>query len=401
LGAGNDTDLFAVSLKKGQTLVASLVANETLGSPVDSVMQVLSARGNVLAYNHDHRGLDPQIVFSPHLDGNYLVRVFGFPSVPNSTIGFAGGEKYLYRLTLTTGGFVDYPWPLAVTQGRETRVELVGWNIPESLQSIVVKADGPRTEISDPQLANVVPLAVEPHHTLVEVEPNEPPTPQAIELPVTVTGRIEKPLDVDAFTFEAKKGTPLVFQLESRELGYPLDGVLEINDATGKSLARVDDNGNARDPLLEFSPPADGRYRIAVSDLTRQGSLRHVYRLRAAPPPVDFEVTADAQAYVVTAGKPTEVTLSITRRGGFGEAIAFTAAGLPAFVAAAAAESAPVGDSSKTVKLALTSSGGSFSGPIRIVGRAASKLERSAMITVGGQGARIADLWLTVVPVSP
>ena len=47
----------------------------------------------------------------------YLVRVFGFPSKPNQTIGFAGGESYVYRLTLATGPFVDYGWPLAVTRG--------------------------------------------------------------------------------------------------------------------------------------------------------------------------------------------------------------------------------------------------------------------------------------------
>jgi hypothetical protein len=404
LGVGNDADLFAVTLTKGQTLIAALEANETLGSPVDSVLQIVSPRGNVLAYNHDHRGLDPQIVFTAPADGSYLVRVFGFPSAPNSTIGFAGGEKYIYRLTLTSGAFVDYPWPLAITAGRETNVELIGWNIPDALRSISIKADAPRTDIIDARLANLVALPVEPHNTLVEVEPNELATPQAIELPCTLSGRIDKPLDVDAFAFEAKKGAPLVFQLASRSLGYPLDGVLEISDLAGKPLARVDDLGNARDPLLEFAPPADGRYRLAISDLTRQGSSRHVYRLSATGAPVDFEVATDANSYVLAVGKPTEITLSITRKGGFDAPISLSATGLPDFVTAAPVQSAPTGDSAKTVKLVFTASGSSaFSGPIHILARAegASKLEHAATAATGTGSARTGDLWLTVVPAAP
>ena len=403
LGAARDADLFAVGLQKGQTLVASLEAHETLGSPFDGVLQLVSPRGNVLAYNHDQHGLDPQIVFAAPLDGRYLVRVFGFPSTPNSTVGLAGGDPYVYRLTLTTGAYVDYPWPLAVTLGRETRVELLGWNIPDSLKSVLVKAEGPRSEIFDPQLANVVPLAVEPHNTLVEVEPNEPATPQPIELPVTVTGRIESRRDVDVFSFAAKKAEPLVFQLESRSLGYPLDAVLEISDAAGKSLARVDDSDNSRDCVLAFSPPDDGPYRIAVSDLTRQGGPRHVYLLRATRAPADFEVTADAHAYVLTAGKPTEITLSIARRGGFDEAIAFSVAGLPDFATAAAPQSTAQGDSAKTVKVTLSTAGGAFSGAIHVEchSAGASKMVRTAAAAIGGHNARTSNLWLTVVPASP
>jgi hypothetical protein len=288
-----------------------------------------------------------------------------------------------------------------VTQDRETRVELFGWNIPDALKSVVVKAEGPRAEIFDGRLANVVPLAVEPHNTLVEVEPNDPATPQPIELPVTVTGRIDRRRDVDVFGFDARKGESLVFQLESRSLGYPLDGVLEITSATGQSLARVDDSDNTRDCVLAFSPPADGRYRIAVSDLTSEGSPRHVYRLRATRAPVDFAVTADAQAYVLLAGKPTEITLSIARRGGFDAAIAFNVTGLPDSVSVS--QSAPQGDSAQTVKVTLSTTGGAFSGAIRIVAVAAgaSKLTRTATAAIGGQNARTSDLWLTVVPASP
>ena len=280
-GASGDVDAFAVDLEQGQTLVASLTGNESLGSPMDSVLEIVSTRGGTLAFNHDRRGLDPRIEFTAPRADRYVVRAFAFPSTPNSTIAFAGGDQYVYRLTLTTKTFVDYPWPLAVTRGRSTPLTLFGWNIPESGKLATMRADGAADELFDADGLLAAPVAVENHATRCEAEPNDLPDGEPIELPVTVSGRIEKPRDVDVFRFEARKGESLTFQLESRALGYPLDAVLAITDATGKQLARVDDLPGTRDASLTFTPPTDGSYCVVVSDLNRQGSPRHVYRLRA------------------------------------------------------------------------------------------------------------------------
>ena len=114
LDKDGEVDGFAIRLRKGETLVASLEANRTLGSPMDGVLQVLSAEGFVLEENNDDRGLDPQVVFTAPKEGGYIVRTFAFPAQPSSGIRFAGGPTYIYRLTLTAGGFADYAFPLAV-----------------------------------------------------------------------------------------------------------------------------------------------------------------------------------------------------------------------------------------------------------------------------------------------
>ena len=275
-----DVDVFGVGLQKGQTLVASLEAHETLGSPIDAVLQITTAAGTVLAFNHDHRGLDPQIVFEAPADGRYLVRVFGFPAAPDSTIGFTGGGADVYRLTLTTGGFIDYPWPLAVTRDRETRVQLFGWNIPAGHDTVLVQSHAERAEIADPLLANVASVSVEPHETLVEVEPNEPAAPQPIEMPVTISGRIEGRRDVDAFSFAGRKGEPLVFDVESRGLGSPLDAVLQVTDAAGQSLAEIDDVGpRARSAVVVLSA---GRWKLSAVGARSQPARRLAARLSAA-----------------------------------------------------------------------------------------------------------------------
>ncbi len=374
-----------------------------LGSPVDAVLEVVSPHGEVVAFNHDEHGLDPQIVYTAPADGSYAVRVFGFPSVPNSAIALAGRESFVYRLTLTTGPFVDYPWPLAVTRGVELRVELVGWNIPDALKTVAVKAEGETALVGGGQLAGADTLVVEPHATAIEAEPNDPAAPQPIELPVSISGRIAERRDRDVFAFQAAKGETLVFDLQSRTLGYALDGVLEVTDATGKSLVRVDDVGGSRDPRLQFAVPADGTYRVLVSDLNGAGGPRQVYLLRATRAAADYEVSADANGYVLMPGKPLEITLAITREHGFAEEIACRVAGLPESVTAAGVTSPASGEGAKTVKLKLESKNVAFSGPIRIECESTGATKRAHTVTaaIAERPARTADIWLTVLPTGP
>ncbi len=405
LGSNGDVDVFRVPLAAGQTLVASLVGHETLGSPMDSVLHVVSPTGQQLAYNHDGRGLDPEIVFTAPAAGDYLVRVFGFPSQPNSTIGFSGSEKHLYRLTLSTAGFVDYPWPLAVTRGASASIALVGWNIPAELATVTrdVPANVNSLSISDPRLANVTRVRVESHATLIETEPNGIDAPQAIALPATITGRIADRADIDAYSFEAAANQQIELALESRSLGYPLDGVLEITGADGKRIQKIDDVGAGRDPSHVFTAPAAGTYQVRVSDLNTAGSERHVYRLRLLPTVANFEVAASAESFTIEPEKPAEITLAVDRRNGFAEEIEFTVVGLPAFVTASSVKSAAEGESAKSVKLSLASSGGAFSGPIRIEAKStgASGLARTVTAAIPSQTATLADLWLTVVAPKP
>jgi hypothetical protein len=393
-----DVDTFAVRLHKGQTLVASMLANRVLGSPMDAVLQVVSADGFVLGQNHDSNGLDPQIVFTAAADGIYLVRTFAFPATPTSAIRFDGAETYVYRLTLTTGGFAEYAYPLAVPRAFPGQVELVGWNIPEAARKVAVPGEAP-DRVSHPQLANAVSVRLEPHPTAVEAEPNGRERPQPITLPVTISGRIDPAGDVDVYQFEAAKGQKLFFQVEAWALGFSLDPVLRLTDGTGKVLAQADDVGSSRDGSrdaeLSFMVPEDGTYRIEVRDLHSGGGLRHVYRLRATLAEPDFDLTLAADRFILTPSKPLEIPVTVVRRNGFADEVVFSVVGLPEGVTAAPAVAAA---DAKSVTLRLTADAGPVAGPIRIVGKAKGKDEmaRTARSPLAGLGASTADLWLTV-----
>jgi hypothetical protein len=404
-----DVDGFAVKLRKGQTLVASLEANRLLGSPMDAILQVTSADGFVLDQNHDHHGLDPQLVFVAPADATYVIRTFAFPATPDSGIRFAGGELYVYRLTLTTGGFIDHPYPLAVSRADPGTVELFGWNIPETAKKLGVASD-PGTDtvtVSHPHWANTADVRLEPHATVVEIEPNDRPPSSPLALPVTVTGRIDPPRDVDSYPFDAKKGQKLSFRVEARLLGSPLDPVLRLTDAAGKTLAQADDTGPARtatrDPELAFTVPADGSYRLEVRDLHSDGGPRYVYRLRAVPTEPDYDLAVAADRFVLTPGKPLEIPITIDRRNGFDRAIEVSADGLPEGVTAEPVTSAPTGATVKAVRLRLTTEAGPVSAALRIVGRAKGEpeLPRTASAALAGLNASTMHLWLTILKPGP
>src|SRR6056297_327035 len=140
LAKGGDSDAYRLNVQAGQTLVASLTAHRVLGSPMDAVLQLSDLDGNVLSQSDDVRGLDPQIVFTFDTDIQCVVRVFAFPETPNSTIGFAGSDDFVYAMDLTTGPFLDH-----VAVGRSSVLPF-GYNLDSSDADDFAKS----VRVSDP-----------------------------------------------------------------------------------------------------------------------------------------------------------------------------------------------------------------------------------------------------------
>lgn len=396
-----DVDCFAVSLKQGQTLVASMEAHQTLGSPMDGVLQIVSPNGFVLERNDDDHGLDPQIVFPAPADGTYIVRALAFPAETNANMALAGAPNFVYRLTLTTGAFVDHAWPNAAAPSGPAETQVFGWNIPDALQRLplAVATGKPVVTLFAPALANVITLPIEPHAVVVENQPSGPREPQELQSPVTLTGRIAEVHEVDAYRVALHKGEAIHIRVEAREIGSPLDPVLTVMDAAGKTLQSVDDSQNSRDAELAFTAPADGQYQIAIGDLHRRGGWRFVYRLTLTRPQPDFQASVAAETFTLTPGKPLEIPVTITRSGGFAEEIEFAAVGLPAGIMATPVKSSGQGDTAKSVKLVLTGAAAPWSGLLHITARSVgeAKLSHKAQAPISGLPAKTTDLWLTVV----
>jgi len=396
-----DVDGYSVSLDRGQRLVADVEANRHLGSPMDAVLQVVSAAGFVLAQNDDAVGRDPRIIFEAPARGTYIVRLFAFPSTPDSRIRFAGGDAFIYRLTLTTGGFLEHVFPLAVSQDSPTPVTAIGSNIPESSRALTIPPSEKHDVFSlfHPVLPGNTNVRRVTGKSVVEVEPNDLAQPQELSDGCSISGRIDPPGERDVFRINLKKGEKHVFSLESRALGLPLDAVLQVLDANGKTLAETDDVGDSRDPELAFTPPADGKYRVVVRDLNGRGGPHHAYLLRALAPEPDFTLSLSADRFEVTSGKKTNVVVSIARNDGFTDTIDVMAEDLPNCVVATTARSRQSDASARSVTLEIRADACSHPGPIRIVGRSADgkSRPRHAGAQIPGFETKTDRPWLTIL----
>jgi len=89
-----DVDFFKVSLKKGMTLEVQGLA-QSIGSPLDSVVNIYNSKGGSISGNDDgggRRRLDSKFKIAIPADGDYFVRVTDHLE--------RGGPGYVYRLEL-------------------------------------------------------------------------------------------------------------------------------------------------------------------------------------------------------------------------------------------------------------------------------------------------------------
>lgn len=396
LNPAGDVDHFAIDAKKGQTIVASLQANTILKSPLDGLLQLLDSNGFVVAENNDTHGLDPEVAHPVPKDGRYVVRVFAFPSMPDSGIRFFGSDACVYRLTITTGAFADHAFPPAVSLKDPNPVELRGWNIPEAAKKLTFKPDRvlDRFWVTNPGLANAVPLRVEPHRSLIESEPNNLTKPQEVETPCTIGGHMNAAGDVDVFQFALKKGDRRGIRVEADAFDSPLDPITRILDESGKVLNESRTAKGGADPAeIAFVAPTDGKYRVEVRDLYKHGGERYVYRLRIAVPEPDFSLSVAADQFTMNSGESLEIPVTITNVNGFNQPIELRALDLPQGVTFEAGKP----DAAKAGKLKLLAKL-PVSGPIRIVG-VAGGIERTARDTIPNYAVPSEAIFLTVRPV--
>jgi hypothetical protein len=64
-------------------------------------------------------------------------------------------------------------------------------------------------------------------------------SPTVLPTPVTVNGWVGHPGATDLWRFSARKGQPLVLEVQARRLGSPLDSYIEILDASGRPVPRA------------------------------------------------------------------------------------------------------------------------------------------------------------------
>jgi len=232
-----------------------------------------------------------------------------------------------------------------------------------------------------------------------------------LAVPGAVTGRINQTGEEDRFSFAAKKGEKILFEVRSARFGFPLDAWLKIEDTKGKELAKNDDSANT-DPTLEWTADEDGNFVAAVGSVLHRGSDEFLYRLVVTLARPGFRAVVSADAFTVEPGKTNEVKITVTRLHGFTPKLTVKALGLPDGVKSEPVEVSEKGGEA-VLKLVAASDAKPSAGPFQVmVTETESQKERRVIAKLtgsevnngvpGGFNKLIVEstdqLWLTVLP---
>ena len=330
-----DVDYYVVEAKKGQRVSAEIEGMRLGTTLFDPYLAILNEKRFELAASDDTPLVKQDAVCSivaPE-DGKYIIEV--------REAAYGGNGNCHYRLHVGT-----FPRPLAIfpaggQAGQKTEVRFIG--DPSGETKTVVEAPA-EAGVEHPVLASDANgIAVSPnifrvfdHGNAFETEPNESRTAATpVELPNAFNGIIGAPEDIDFFKFSAKKGQVYEVECYARRVRSPLDPVMNLYDANGKSVAGNDDS-RGPDSYFRFTVPADGEYTLRITDHLKRGGAEFVYRVEFAPVEKSLSLgiprvarySQSRQRIVVPKGNRFATLISASRAN-FGGEIVLDGTGLP------------------------------------------------------------------------
>jgi hypothetical protein len=314
----------------------------------DPILTVRNSSGTTLAQSDNYFAGDPFLSYTFQDAGEYLLEI--------RDVRFKGNRYWEYSIEISNRPFVSNVFPLGISPGQESRLEMVGFQLPDdpmTTLTIPVKTQPGPQQVSLPMgddVTNPVPVVISDLPVIVESESNNnsPSEAQPVSVPAGISGRIETKADIDCFSFEAKKGRKFSFEVIARRQGSALDSNLRILDAQGKQFTENDDlrlyKRNYSDSWIEnWTAPADGTYIIEIRDLHLRGGDSFVYFLRVTHSFPYFELYLDTDKTQLTPGTGGVIFVNSVRKNGFSGEIDLQIDGLPEGVKASCSR-IPVGE---------------------------------------------------------
>ncbi|MGE3408053.1 MAG: hypothetical protein AB7I37_14640, partial [Pirellulales bacterium] len=306
----------------------------------DPILTLRNAAGVVLEEADNFFFADPVLNYKFAAAGEYFLEI--------RDVRYKGLVNWHYSVEVNERPFVSNVYPMALAPGVETKVELVGFQLPaEPFTALSLPADSPdgRHWAGLPLLGGVaatpVPVVVSRLPLLNEdaADNNLPAGAQAVAVPSGINGRIEQASDIDVYAFEAKKDEKFSFAVIARRHQSALDPILRITNDQGATLAENDDFAEGRhvyaDSGIEnWNAPADGKFFVELRDLHLRGGPDFVYFLQVTRSEPYFDLEVDTDKSLLTPGTGAAIYVRCYRKNGFTGEIQLAIDGLPAGVTA-------------------------------------------------------------------
>lgn len=323
-----DVDDWTFTARAGEAIRAEVVAAR-IGSPLDARLVLYDTGGKLLAEDIGSSQGDACLHAIIPSDGTYRLRIHD--------VSFGGLQHYVYRLTVTSGPYIERVYPLGGRRGSTVRLELDGHGLSTDIAEITIPADAPSSYTVWLPLvggtSNGVALETGDLAEVLESEPNGSPQQAAASAaPAVANGRIGTAGDRDYWSLTAKRSDVFDLAVTAGRLGSLLDPVLVVEDNSGKELARAEESpGSQSDCRLRFTAPADGVFYVRVADrFASRGGPRFAYRLRIEPAAMpDFRLTFTVDGLTLYRKSQAKLRIAAERLGGFTGPIKLTVDGLP------------------------------------------------------------------------
>ncbi len=340
LERGEDVDLFRFHAKAGQRFVFHVRCQRLqdkmhdLQQHADPILTLRTAKGQTLATSDNVLLADPVLAYHFQREGDYVLEL--------RDVRYKGNPYWHYVVEVWEGPFAFTTYPPAVQQGAKNQLELVGffppkqplpWNAPQELPLGVQRVQLPLGQ----NTTNELPVLVSSQPVQLEAAQanDSPEQAQQVSFPGGVSGRAEKPGDVDYYKFQAKKGQAFRFEVFARRLQSALDPHIRVLDASGKRQLALNDDMRLHGVLIGDSlidrwvAPANGTYLLEIRDLHLRGGPEYVYHVEVTPAEPYFELRLDTAKTILTPGVCAPLFVRVDRRNGFQSEVELEVEGVP------------------------------------------------------------------------
>jgi hypothetical protein len=276
-----DVDYFEINATKGQRISVEVEAIRLSGPLFDPYVAILDENRFELATSDDSELLlqdSTTSVIAPK-SGRYFIEM--------RESSYRGNKSYRYRLHIGSFPRPLVAFPAGGEAGKTTEFTFLGDPSGPIKKSIFVPNDGRNIlpyHHSENSLKSPSPnnIRISKFPSIMEEEPNnylKQANHTDLSIPLSFDGIIEKDGDIDCFRFQVKKGEKYYIKAHARSVASPLDPVLNLYNADGKSIRGNDDANNGPDSLITQTFSKTGEYILRITDHLGRGSPLHVYRI--------------------------------------------------------------------------------------------------------------------------